>query len=244
MLVVMPRRTVSLVDELGRQRPDLADPAAAIAGALVVVDGRFVTNPASRVAPGCSIVVRDDAPLRGEAKLRPALQQFGVDVGGRVALDAGAAAGGFTRVLVEAGAARVYAVDAGHGQLVGSLRQDRRVVDLEGTNLGDLSARLVPDTVDVVTLDLSYLSLATAVTQLDRVALAADADLVALVKPMFELHLDHAPTDDASLAEALDRARGGIESAGWQVRGVMESSVRGAKGAREALLHAKRYGRV
>ena len=91
-----------------------------------------------------------------------------------------------------------------------------------------------------MTLDLSYLSLAMAVTQLNRVALAPDADLVALVKPMFELHLDHAPTDDASLAEAVTRARSGIESAGWSVVANMESPVRGAKGAREALLHARR----
>ena len=236
----MARRTVALVDELGRRRPDLDDPAGAISAALVVVDGRFVTNPASRVAPGCSILVRDDAPLRGEAKLRPALEQFGVAVAGRVALDAGAAAGGFTRALLDAGAARVFAVDAGHGQLVGSLRQDPRVVDLEGTNLGELSRTLVPEPVDVITLDLSYLSLATAVAQLDRIALAETAELVALVKPMFELHLDHAPTDDDSLAEALSQARTGIESAGWSVTADMESPVRGARGAREALLHARR----
>src|SRR4051794_5726237 len=136
----MARPTVRLADELRRQRPDLDDPAAAIEGGHVVVDGRFLSNPAARVRTGCSIIVRGHVPLRGEAKLRPALAQFEVVVAGRVALDAGAAAGGFTKVLVEAGAARVYAVDAGHGQLVGSLRQEPRVVNLEGVNLGDLTA--------------------------------------------------------------------------------------------------------
>src|SRR5207302_3277269 len=106
-LVGVPRRTVALIDELGRRRPDLPDPEALIAAALVLVDGRFVTNPASRVAPDCSIVVRDAASLRGEAKLGPALSRFGVAVEGRVALDAGAAAGGFTRVLLDAGLVRV-----------------------------------------------------------------------------------------------------------------------------------------
>src|SRR5436305_6437993 len=153
----------SLARELARQRPDLADPEGVIAGGLVLVDGRPVANPASRVRPGCSLVVREDAGLRGEAKLRPALEQIGVSVEERVALDAGAAACGFTRVLLERGAARIYAVNAGHGQLLGSLRQDPRVVNLEGTNLGALDRSLVPEPVAVVTLDLSYLALADAV---------------------------------------------------------------------------------
>ena len=84
------------------------------------------------------------APLRGEAKLRAALAGFDVRAAGRVCLDLGAAAGGFTRVLLEAGAARVYAVDAGFGQLLGSLRQDPRVVNLEATNVAALDTRWFP----------------------------------------------------------------------------------------------------
>jgi len=103
------------------------------------------------------------APLRGEAKLRAALSGFGVGVTGRVCLDLGAAAGGFTRVLLEAGAARVYAVDAGFGQLLGSLRQDPRVVNLEATNVAALDTALVPDAIELVTIDVSYLALAAAV---------------------------------------------------------------------------------
>src|SRR5262245_23079822 len=103
--------------------------------------------------------------LRGEAKLRHGLRAMAVPVEGRVALDVGAAAGGFTRVLLEAGAVRVYAVDAGHGQLLGSLRQDPRVVALERTNLGALTLELVPDVVEVVTMDLSYLPVARAAPQ-------------------------------------------------------------------------------
>ena len=238
----VPRPTttrVALVKELARQRPDLDDPAAAIAAGLVLVDGRPVANPESRVAKGCSLVVRVEAPLRGEAKLRAALDRFGVVVAGRVALDAGAAAGGFTTVLLDRGATRVYAVDAGHGQLLGSLRQDPRVVNLEGTNLGSLDRSLVPDPVEVVTLDLSYLSLADAVVQLEAVDVAG-ADLVALVKPMFELHLDHAPTDPESVDAAVAAARAGVEAAGWRVAGSMTSPVTGSRGAAEALLHAVR----
>src|SRR4051794_36798369 len=148
------------------------------------------------------------------------------------------AAGGSPHVLLDAGARRVYAVDAGHGQLAGRLRQDPRVVNLEATNLGSLSCQLVPDPVDVVTLDLSYLSLADAVPQLAALDLAAGVDLIALVKPMFELHLDHAPTDPDSLAAAVTAARAGVTAAGWTVAATMESPVRGARGAVEALLHA------
>ena len=97
-----------------------------------------------------------------------------------------------------AGARRVYAVDVGHGQLLGSLRQDERVVVLERTNLAALERRLVPDEVEVATIDVSYVSLAVAVPQLGRLAYAHGADLLALVKPMFELGLGAPPTDDGS----------------------------------------------
>lgn len=143
-------------------------------------------------------------------------------------------------MLLERGARLVYAVDTGHGQLRGSLRQDPRVVNLEGVNLGDLSAALVPEAVELFTLDVSYLSLAAAAPQLGRVPIAADAVLVALVKPMFELGLASAPVDDESVRRALELAQAGIERAGWSVIASLESPVRGARGAREHLLHAVR----
>lgn len=180
------------------------------------------------------------APLRGEAKLRAALDEFSVAVDGRVCLDVGAAAGGFTKVLLERGAQLVYAVDAGHGQLRGSLRQDARVVNMEGVNLGALDARLVPESVELFTVDVSYLSLAAAVPQLEAVPIAAGAELVALVKPMFELGLASAPSDDERVGRALELAVAGIERAGWSVAGKMASPVRGAGGAREHLVYARR----
>ena len=178
------------------------------------------------------------APLRGEAKLRAALSGFGVGVTGRVCLDLGAAAGGFTRVLLEAGAARVYAVDAGFGQLLGSLRQDPRVVNLEAT-IAALDTALVPDAIELVTIDVSYLALAAAVAQLDRIEMARAADLIGLVKPMFELRLATAPSDSATVETATQRAAAGIEAAGWRVIGSMPSPVLGGRGAVEALIHAR-----
>lgn len=143
-------------------------------------------------------------------------------------------------MLLERGARRVYAVDAGHGQLLGSLRQDARVLNLEGVNLGELDRARVPDVVDLVTLDLSYLSLAAAVPQLGRVELARGARLVALVKPMFELGLPQPPNDEADLERALKAAVAGVMSAGWRVMGTMASPVAGARGAKEKLLYAVR----
>jgi len=185
-------------------------------------------------------VLLTHAPLRGEAKLRAALSGFDVRVAGRVCLDLGAAAGGFSRVLLEAGATRVYAVDAGFGQLLGSLRQDPRVVNLEATNVAALDARLIPDTIQLVTIDVSYLSLAAAVAQLDRIDIAGDAELIGLVKPMFELRLATAPSDLVTVDAATERAAVGIAAAGWRVIGAMPSPVLGGRGAVEALIHARR----
>lgn len=233
-------RLRALREELVRRHPRLDDPDAAIFAGRVLVDGRIVMNPASQVRAGAAIRICVPQPLRGEAKLEAALAAFALDVRGCVALDAGAAAGGFTRVLLRHGARRVYAVDAGHGQLLGSLRQDRRVVDLEATNLGALSVELVPDAVEVVALDLSYLALADAVPQLERIRLAAGVDAVALVKPQFELGLAAAPCSEAVIREAVAHAAAGFEAAGWQVLAQCESPVAGARGAVERLLHARR----
>jgi TlyA family rRNA methyltransferase/putative hemolysin len=178
-------RFVALVDLLARLRPDVDSDA--IADGRLLVDGRVLTNPRSRVRADASLRVAPEVRLRGAIKLACALDEFGLDVVGRVAVDIGASAGGFTTALLERGAARVYAVDTGIGQLVGRLRNDARVENLEGHNLGALDETCVPDRVDVVTMDLSYLPLHDAVPQLARLQLAEDADLVVLVKPTFEL---------------------------------------------------------
>lgn len=205
------------------------------------MNGFPVTNPSSLVDAEAVVTIQPPDELRGETKLRSALDAFELNVAGRVALDVGAAAGGFTKVLLEAGARRVYAVDAGHGQLLGSLRQDPRVVNLEATNLGELDRGLVPEPVDVVTIDVSYLSLAAAVPQLESIDIAAGAELVALVKPMFELGLGALPPA-AELPNALVRAKAGLARAGWRVEASMDSPVAGAGGALEFLVHARRRG--
>jgi 23S rRNA (cytidine1920-2'-O)/16S rRNA (cytidine1409-2'-O)-methyltransferase len=204
------------------------------------VDGRIVNNPRSLIARGASVRLTAPAHLRGRDKLGPILAALAVEVKDRIALDVGAAAGGFTQALLEAGARRVYAVEVGHGQLLGSLRQNERVVVLERTNLSQLNRDLVPDEVALVTLDLSYLSVSAAVPQLDNVKLSPDAGLVALVKPMFELRLPAPPDDELTLEKALEVAVTGVSRAGWSDVATEPSPILGAKGAREFFLHARR----
>jgi 23S rRNA (cytidine1920-2'-O)/16S rRNA (cytidine1409-2'-O)-methyltransferase len=187
-----------------------------------------------------SISVVEDQPPRGVLKLRAALAAFEVPVRGRVAIDVGASTGGFTTALLEAGARRVYAIEAGYGQLLGSLRQDERVVSLERTNLGAMTAATIPESVDLVTIDLSYLALADAVPQLEVISFATDAILIGLVKPMYELGLPRPPTEASVLDHALDRAVCGIELAAWSVRGRMPSPIKGSRGAIESIVCAQR----
>jgi 23S rRNA (cytidine1920-2'-O)/16S rRNA (cytidine1409-2'-O)-methyltransferase len=218
----------------------LSDARSAINAGRVRVNGSVIANPDSRVERGASIVVVDEQELRGTEKLRAAIDTFGVVVQDKSCLDIGAAAGGFTRFLLERGAKRVYAVDAGHGQLLGSLRQDVRVVNLESTNVAELTQELVPDPIDLVTIDVSYLSLSDAVGQANLLKFAPAAELVGLVKPMFELRLAQAPTNAESLDLATNQAAEGIASFGWTIEHVMASEVGGAKGAIEGFVHARR----
>jgi len=235
----VPSADALLIDAV-RERFPGHDAAGLIAAGDVLVDGLPVINPRSRLRAGSSVSLRAATALRGSPKLRAALTAFDVPVAGRVALDIGAAAGGFTTVLLEAGARLVYAVDAGHGQLLGSLRQDARVVNLEAVNVADLDRTRVPLDIEVLVIDVSYLSLTAAVAQLDRISLAPGAALVGLVKPMFELRTATAPSDRASLDPAMRPASAGVTAAGWSVRGSIDSPVTGSRGAREMLLYAVR----
>jgi 23S rRNA (cytidine1920-2'-O)/16S rRNA (cytidine1409-2'-O)-methyltransferase len=234
------RRLRALEQELRRIHPEVQNPRETILRGDVVVDGITRTNPASLVRSDAAITVRKPRSLRGRTKLASGLQMFDVDDCNRTALDIGAGTGGFTLALLEAGARRVYAVDAGHGQLLGSLRLDPRVVNLEATNLAVLGPQFVPETIDVVAFDLSYLGLRDAVPQLAGIHLADDADAIALVKPQFELRRSHLPMSRQDLDEAARVAAEGFTASGWHIAAIADSPVSGAGGAIELLLHARR----
>jgi 23S rRNA (cytidine1920-2'-O)/16S rRNA (cytidine1409-2'-O)-methyltransferase len=231
-------RFVTITERLRRSHPDLTDPAAVIAAGEVQVAGVIVTRPTALVRADASVRIRSTPRPRGAAKLEAALRHFAVPVAGRTALDIGASTGGFTVALLEAGARLVYAVDAGHGQLLGRLRADPRVVNLEGTNIGALGPS--PGPLDLVVIDVSYLALADLAPQLTALRLAAPAQLLALVKPMFELHLPRLPVDPSEGTKAVDLALAGFERTGWRARGAMPSPVPGHRGAAEFLIHLTR----
>lgn len=241
-----PRGRVRLVELLRRRDPPLDDPAAALAEFRVLVDGAILTNPDARVRSDASVVVRPRKRPQGVRKLGDALDRLGVAVEGRTGLDVGACTGGFTLALLERGAVRVVAADVGFGQLLGSLQQDDRVVNLERTNLGDLTIELLADPAvlggapGVVVADVTKLSLREVGRQLaDQRVPAPGTDLVGLVKPMFELGTGTLPTTPEELGEALDLAAGGLGDAGWEVVARSESSVRGHRGAVEYFVHAR-----
>lgn len=206
----------------------------------VLVDGAPASNPKAFVRSDAAVKVLHPKPLRGTAKLAHAIAAFGLELSGMVALDVGAAAGGFTQALLDAGAARVYAVDVGVGQLRGSLRTDPRVVALERTNLAALDRRVVPEPVDVVVMDLSYLSVTAALGQLRGLDLAPNALIVTLVKPTFELYSATLAKRPEQVAAAVARARASLRAEGWDLSGEVSSPVTGSRGAVEVLLLARR----
>lgn len=159
-----------------------------IMAGLVEVDGRRVDKPGASVDPGAAITVKGEAvpyASRGGLKLAKALEVFALRVDGRVAIDVGASTGGFTDVLLQAGAKLVYAVDVGYGQLAWRLRQDPRVVVLERTNIRHLDPSRLPVRPDLATVDTSFISVRLFLPHL-LALLEHPAELVVLVKPQFE----------------------------------------------------------
>ncbi len=235
--------------------PTRQDARAAIAAGSVLVSGATADKPARLVSPGEPVVVLGPhAPFvsRGGQKLDAALSRFAVVVAGRRAIDAGASTGGFTDCLLQRGAAHVYAVDVGHGQLDASLRIDGRVIVLERLNVrglraADLAAadpQFAP--CELVVADLSFISLRTALPALAGEVAAPGADLVLLVKPQFEVGRTEASRakgvirDPALWQGALVGVASALHGAGTGMMGAMASPLTGAAGNVEFLVHARK----
>ena len=219
---------------------------AAIEAGGVVADGRPVTKASELLTDDAVIEAVAAHPWvgRGALKLVHALDLWPVAVDGRVVLDVGASTGGFTEVCLARGAVRVYAVDVGRGQLHPKVAADPRVVSLEATDARDLTAVLVPEPPGLIVTDVSFISLAKALPA--ALALAEpSADLVALVKPQFEVGRARVGkgglvTDPQAHADALAGVVAFLETAGWAVRGAADSPIEGGDGNRELLLWAER----
>jgi len=208
---------------------------------------RRLDKPGQGVAADIALEVRGPSSphvSRGGVKLAHALDHFGLDVRDMVALDIGASTGGFTDVLLQRGARLVYAVDVGHGQLDWRLRNDARVVVRERINARYLDRDLVPEPVDLVVCDASFISLEMvlpAALQLTH----AGACLLALIKPQFEVGKGlvgkgGVVRDPALHAAVCERIAGWLEGRGWRVQGITASPITGPKGNREFLIAARR----
>lgn len=217
---------------------------AAIEAGLVSAGGKAVTRPSDMVAEDADITATPAHPWvgRGGLKLDHALTLWPVVVAGRTVLDVGASTGGFTQVCLSRGAARVWAVDVGRGQLNPTLASDPRVVELSGTDARSLDATLIPTPPDLIVTDVSFIALAKALPA--ALALAGEgAELIALVKPQFEVGRERVGKgglvkDEAARTQALADVVAWLESIGWRVLATADSPVTGGDGNREFLLRA------
>jgi 23S rRNA (cytidine1920-2'-O)/16S rRNA (cytidine1409-2'-O)-methyltransferase len=186
------------------------------------------------------IEMPDPYVSRGGHKLAAALDAFDIDPTGQVCLDVGASTGGFTDVLLQVGARRVYALDVGRGQLAESLRADPRVVSMERTNARTLTATTLPEPVNLVTIDVSFISLDKVLAPIVT-TLGPAAHIVALVKPQFEAgrgRTDRGVVRDPQVhREVLERAVATARAAGLGTRDVIASPLLGPEGNREFLVH-------
>jgi 23S rRNA (cytidine1920-2'-O)/16S rRNA (cytidine1409-2'-O)-methyltransferase len=218
---------------------------AAIAAGLVTANGIAVGKASDAIAVDAVVQAMPEHPWvsRGGLKLATTLDHFRFEPKGRVCLDVGASTGGFTHVLLERGARRIYAVDVGRGQLHQGLRGRPEILSLEETDIRALDPALLPEPPDLVVVDVSFISLKLVLPP--ALALAKpSADLVALIKPQFEAgraHLKKGVVRDPQVHQAVcEDISAFVAGLGWKVLGIIPSPVTGGDGNREFLLGARR----
>jgi 23S rRNA (cytidine1920-2'-O)/16S rRNA (cytidine1409-2'-O)-methyltransferase len=222
--------------------PTRAQAQALILAGRVLVDDAPAEKAGQAVAPDARVRLRGEGRRfvsRGGEKLAGALADLGIDPDGKVCLDLGASTGGFVDCLLQHGAAQVVAVDVGYGQLDLRLRDDPRVRLLERTNARYLDPTDVPEPIELVTVDVSFISATLLLARL--VEIAPTAELLVLVKPQFEVGRERVGKggvvrDDADRAAAVLRVREAAEALGYTLRGEAESRLPGPKGNREVFL--------
>ncbi|MFN4023731.1 MAG: TlyA family RNA methyltransferase [Hyphomonas sp.] len=219
---------------------------AAIAAGRVRVDGRVIRKPAEPISRDAQIEAAPAHPYvsRGGLKLAHALREFGIDPAGLHCLDLGASTGGFTDVLLQAGAAQVICIDVGHGQLHPKVAADPRVISYEGLNARDLARDQIAAPPQLIVCDLSFVSLAKVLAAPLSLA-APDAVLIALFKPQFEVGPDHVGkggivTDQQASGRALQAFLDYLSGIGWRPDEPIDSPIEGGDGNREFLVMARR----
>lgn len=226
--------------------PSRAQAQALIMAGLVYVGERRLDKPGTQIADDIALDVRGKVHpwvSRGGMKLAHALDHFAIAVDNLVAVDVGASTGGFTDVLLQKGAARVYAVDVGHGQFDWALRNDERTIVLERTNARHLSTDAVPEPVDMIVCDASFIGLRT-VLPAPMALTKPSAMLIALIKPQFEAGRDQVGKggvvrDPAVHAAVCDQVTAWMNAQpDWQVQGIAPSPILGPEGNKEFLIYA------
>lgn len=220
--------------------PSRARARDAILRGTVTVNGVVATKPNQQVGPADAIALDDPAARyvsRAALKLVAGLDAGSIDPAGKTCLDLGSSTGGFTQVLLERGAAKVYAVDVGHDQLHQSLRGDPRVVSLEGVNGRDLDAGLIPDPIDLIVSDVSFVSILKVIDPVLALA-APGAEAVILIKPQFEVGREHIGkggivSDESAITDAVQRVIAHFEDKGWKSLFTIGSPIAGGDGNRE-----------
>ncbi|MGW8313247.1 MAG: TlyA family RNA methyltransferase [Desulfuromonadales bacterium] len=217
---------------------------ALILSGRVVVDDQTIDKVGTQVDKEATIRLRgDDLPYvsRGGLKLARALELFDVEVAGRIAIDVGASTGGFTDCLLQHGAARVFAVDVGYGQLAWKLRVDKRVVNLERTNIRNMTPQLLDAVPDLAVIDTSFISL-EKVLPATIALLEPGSDIIALIKPQFEVGKGQVGKggvvrDPEQHARVVENVKSLANQLGCRIENLCESPVLGSKGNREFLIH-------
>ncbi len=234
-LLLLERRLVDSREE-GRRKILAGD---------VLVNDQAVTKAGSLIDSGAAIRLKERSRYvsRGGLKLEKALGEFAVDVGGKTALDVGASSGGFTDCLLAHGAARVFAVDVGYGQLDWKLRNDPRVVVFEKTNIRHLARSALPGSAELATIDASFISLKLILPRVKDL-LAARHEVIALIKPQFEVGKGKVGKGGVvRSAEEHARVIGEIQESaaaiGYEIAGVTESPLLGPKGNKEFLIYLR-----
>jgi 23S rRNA (cytidine1920-2'-O)/16S rRNA (cytidine1409-2'-O)-methyltransferase len=247
---VTRRRADTLLAERGLAVSRTAAAASVRAGRVRLgKDGSTVEKPSELVPEDAELVVDDAQEFvsRGGIKLENALSELGVGVDGRLCLDVGASTGGFTDCLLQRGAKMVIAVDVGYGQLDWRLRQDSRVLVMERLNARHLGDSSLPFRPELITVDVSFISLAMLMPSIVATA-SSEFDLLGLVKPQFELGKEKVGKggvvrDAADRRDAIRRVAEAAQAEGLVVRGLASSELPGPKGNRETFVWAARTGK-
>lgn len=215
----------------------------------VFVDGVRADKAGTEIPEDKKIEIKDPFPYvsRGALKIKGAAEKFGIDFSKKTVCDIGASTGGFTDYALQKGAQRVYAIDVGYGQLAQKIREDRRVVVMEKTNIKEVES--LPEPIDLFLIDVSFISLKKVLPQVKKIienptSVSKEADIVALIKPQFEVGKEVADKcrgvikDKKIHLKIVGQTEEHVQKLGFKTMGTIESPIKGAKGNTEFLIYA------